>query len=115
VKEAKATVQPLVTEPQQKHDPAVVPPMEKSPTSQRQDVVAKLPRAQETPVGEKTLPEVLVPRDQEILLAEYAGQWNLHKRAPLVARDSDDTILAQLQVAPIQIDELGVKLLAEEK
>jgi hypothetical protein len=58
---------------------------------------------------------VLVPRDQEILLAEYATQWNLRKRGPLVAQDSNTTIMALLQVAPIQIDELGVKLLAEEK
>ena len=61
------------------------------------------------------MPEVLVPRDQELLLAEYAEQWSLHKRPLLLAQEFDATILAPLQVAPIQIDGLGVKLLAEEK
>ena len=62
------------------------------------------------------MPEVLVPRDQDILLAEYAEQWRLHKRGPLLlAQNSDATILAPLQVAPIQIAELDVKLLADEK
>jgi hypothetical protein len=49
------------------------------------------------------------------LLAEYAEQWRFHKRTPLLAQDSDATILAPLQVAPIQIAELDVKLLAEEQ
>jgi hypothetical protein len=60
-------------------------------------------------------PEVLVPQDQEVLLAEYAEQWHQRKHAPLVARDSDTTILAPLEVAQIQIAELDVKLLADEK
>ena len=63
----------------------------------------------------KSTSEVLVPRDQEVLLAEYAKQWRLHTHPSLVAQDFDATILAPLRVAPIQIDELGVKLLAEEK
>jgi len=61
------------------------------------------------------MPEVLVPRDQEVLLAEYAEQWSLRKRPLLLAQEFDATVLSPLQVAPIQIDELGVKLLAEEK
>jgi hypothetical protein len=60
-------------------------------------------------------PEVLVPMDQEVLLAEYAEQWQQRKHAPLLAQDSDATILAPLQVAQIQIAELDVKLLAEGK
>jgi hypothetical protein len=60
-------------------------------------------------------PEVLVPRDQEVLLAAYAEQWRLHKRASLLAQNSTETILAPLEVAPIQIAELDVKLLADEK
>jgi len=59
--------------------------------------------------------EVLVPQDQEVLLAEYAEQRRLRKRTTFLAQDFDASILAPLQVAPIQIDELGVKLLAEEK
>ncbi len=60
-------------------------------------------------------PEVLVPGDQEVLLAEYAGQWRAHKHPLVLAQEFDATILAPLQVAPIQIDELDVKLLAQEK
>ncbi len=61
------------------------------------------------------MPEVLVPRDQELLLAEYAEQWSLRKHPLLLAQEFDATIWAPLQVAPIQIDGLGVKLLAEGK
>ncbi len=60
-------------------------------------------------------PEVLVPRDQEVLLAAYAEQWSHRKRALLLAQNSGDTNLAPLEVAPIQIAELDVKLLADEK
>jgi hypothetical protein len=61
-----------------------------------------------------SIPEVLVPRDQEVLLIAYAEQWRARKRAPLVAEYSDGTTLALLQIAPIQIAQLDVKLLAEE-
>ncbi len=75
--------------------------------------------AENSPKGGMTArhsgPEVLVPMDQEVLLAEYAEQWRQRKHAPLLAQDSDATILAPLQVAQIQIAELDVKLLAEEK
>jgi len=60
-------------------------------------------------------PEVLVPRDQEVLLTEYAEQWRGHKHPLLLAQEFDATTLTPLQVAPIQIEELDVKLLAEEK
>jgi len=59
-------------------------------------------------------PEVLVPHDQELLVASYQEQWMSRKRAPLVAANADTTTLAPLQVEPIQIAELGVKLMAEE-
>jgi hypothetical protein len=111
----KTNVPPQLTPPPENHNPAVVRPVEKNPLSQRQLAIAKNPLAPETLVSGKTMPEVLVPRDQEILLAEYAAQWRLHARAPLLAQDSDATILALLQVVPIQIAELDVKLLAEEQ
>ena len=69
---------------------------------------------QET-LARSPLPEVLIPRDQEVLLAHYAQEWSRRKRAPLVAKGADDEALAPLQVAPIQIAQLDVKLLAEEK
>jgi hypothetical protein len=95
--------------------PVVAQPTEKHYLPPGQFAAVKNHPAPETPVRKKAEPEVLVPRDQEILLAEYATQWNLRKRGPLVGQDSDTSIMALLQVAPIQIDELGVKLLAEEK
>jgi len=110
----KANV-PQVAPPSQKQTAIATLPVEKNPDLPRPFISAQHSPAIEAAVRRNTEPEVLVPRDQEILLAAYAEQWNLHKRAPFFARDSDATILAQLQIAPIQIDELGVKLLAEEK
>jgi hypothetical protein len=110
----KTSAPPRVTPPPQKQNHVVVLPMEKNSDSQRQLVIAKNALALEALVSGKTMPEVLVPRGQEVLLAEYAEQWRLHKRAPLLAQDSDATILAPLQVAQIQIAELDVKFLADK-
>jgi hypothetical protein len=60
-------------------------------------------------------PQVLVPRDQEVLLARYAEQWRSRKRLPLMAETSSDTPMAPLQIAPIQIAQLDVKLMTEEQ
>jgi hypothetical protein len=111
----KTSVPPQLTPPPENHNPVVVRPVEKNPVSQRQFAIDKNLLALETLISGKTMPEVLVPRDQEILLAEYAAQWRLHAHAPLLAQDSDATILPPLQVAPIQIAELDVKLLADQK
>jgi hypothetical protein len=104
--------------------PAVPPAQEQPKTSELatnndshsrpQGFISRNPQKRGLPSAWKSMPEVLVPHDQEILLAEYAEQWHLRKRAPLVAQDSDATILAPLQVAQIQIAELDVKLLADE-
>ena len=64
-------------------------------------------------VSVTSAPEVLVPRDQELLVASYARQWSSRKRAPLVATNAQQTAVALLQVPPIQIAELDVKLLSE--
>jgi len=106
---------PVFSPPPQDHAQAPEPSVKNTPFPRPQTFLAKNFKNSGLPAVRDAIPEVLVPRDQEALLAEYAAQWNLHKRAPLVTRDSDATIVAQLQVAPIQIDELGVKLLAEEK
>lgn len=63
----------------------------------------------------RTGPEVIVPKDQEILLAQYVEHWHQGKYVSLVSQDLDATILAPLEVAQIQIAELDVKLLADEK
>jgi hypothetical protein len=59
-------------------------------------------------------PEILVPRDQEVLLARYAEDLR-HKGAPVLRTEANDSTLVPLEVAPIQIAELDVKLLAESK
>jgi hypothetical protein len=106
---------PQVAPPSQNQNTIVGPRVERNSNSLRPFTSAESSPSAEASVRRNTEPEVLVPRDQETLLAAYAEQWNLHKRAPLIAQDSNATILVQLQIAPIQIDELGVKLLAEEK
>jgi len=99
----------------QNQNPSLAPSAENNFPSQRQLAIVKNYQLHEASGSVKTVPEVLVPRDQEVLLAEYAEQWRLHKRAPLVAHGFDATVLAPLQVAQIQIDELDVKLLADDK
>ena len=81
----------------------------------RQTVAALSLRKAEVASARYASPEVLVPKDQDVLLAEYAEQWHERKHAPLVVRDSDATILAPLEVAQIQITELDVKPLADGK
>src|SRR5260370_14499515 len=104
-----------VTAPPQKHNPALEPSLRKDGVSKHYPSIANYHPVHETIVRGKTTLEVLVPRDQEIMLAEYAEQWSLHKHPLLLAQNFDATTLSSLQVAPIQIDELDVKLLAEEK
>jgi len=99
-----------VTAPSEKQ--AAESPLGKDDVSNHQLVISKHHAAL---VAAKTTPDVLVLDDQEILLAEYAEQWSLHKHPLLLAQQFDATILSPLQVEPIQIDELGVKPLAEEK
>lgn len=111
----KTTVPPLVTPSRRDQAPVTAPGMEKSSSRQHQLAVARNNPAREALGRAKTMPEVLVPRDQEVLLAEYAEQWRLHTHAPLVAQSFDATVLAPLQVAQIQIDELDVRLLADDK
>ena len=59
-------------------------------------------------------PEVLVPPDQEILLARYADQFRRHHQssATLLTEVAPDQT-APLQVPLIQIAELDVKPLAD--
>jgi hypothetical protein len=101
--------------PSPNQNPGVIPAVEANSPPQQQLVIVKDHRLRGAPGTVKTMPEVLVPRDQEVLLTEYAEQWNLHKHPLLLAQQFDSTILRPLQVAPIQIDELDVKLLADDK
>ena len=109
------TVGKANVKPSQDQNPGTVSPAENNSPSRRRLVIVSRPPGPETPITGKAMPEVLVPRDQEVLLAEYVTQWRLHKHAPLLARDFDAAVLAPLQVAQIQIDELDVKLLVDDK
>jgi len=75
--------------------------------------LVKNPARSELLVSSKSAPDVLVPRDDELLLATYAQQWSSRRRAPLVAGDAKQTTVALLEFPPIQIPELDVKPLAE--
>ena len=110
-----APVEHGVTAPPQNQGSVAEPIVEKEVVPKHQLVIANNHPVRETLVKGKRKPEVLVPRDQEILLAEYAEHWSLHRRPLLLAQEFDSTILPPLQVAPIQIAELDVKLLAEAK
>jgi hypothetical protein len=59
--------------------------------------------------------EVLVPHDQEVLLANYAAELQGRHSVPLVTARSNDTEPKPLQVDLIQIAQLDVKLLTEEQ
>lgn len=61
----------------------------------------------------ETVSEILVPRDQEALLADYAEQWRSHRRVVLTAEQVSDAPLKPLEVAPIQIALLDVKPLVD--
>ena len=57
-------------------------------------------------------PEVLVPPDQEVLLARYVEQLRNHKHVRLTA-ELRDAPLEPLELIPIQIDPLDVKSMAD--
>lgn len=61
--------------------------------------------------SQRPFPEVLVGRDQELLLTSYARQWGSRRRAPLAVGEADQAAVALLEVPEIQIPELDVKLL----
>ena len=80
-----------------------------------QVTVTRVPTRPAFSAARESVPEVLVPPDQEVLLVSYAEQWRERKRLPLVATNFDATNLSPLEIAPIQISQLDVKLMAEEK
>jgi hypothetical protein len=91
-------------------------PPSKHDSSQQPQVSAvrnSVPR--QTRTARNSEPEVLVTRDQEVLLARYAEQWRSRKRLPLMAETGSDKPMAPLQIAPIQIAQLDVKLMTEEQ
>lgn len=99
--------------------PSALPPHDQNLSTASPAVTDSIPPLRTTgtrnPVPRDSMPEVLVPRDQEALLVSYAEQWNQRKRAPLVATNLDPTNLPPLQISLIQIDQLDVKLMTEEQ
>ncbi|HEX4546211.1 MAG TPA: hypothetical protein VH110_07595 [Candidatus Acidoferrum sp.] len=96
--------------------PQVQAPSPMRPNSnpaQRPHAISRSNRAMNPQVGPSVVADVLVPRDQELLLARYSEQWRLRKTKTVLAEVSSETTLEPLQLAPIQIDQLDVKLLAE--
>ena len=61
----------------------------------------------------RDVPEVLVPRDQEVLLASYAQQWRTHKYVRVTAEEIPKPPLDPVEIAPIQIDVRDVKLMTD--
>jgi len=57
--------------------------------------------------------EVLVPQDQEALLASYAQQWRTHKYVRVIAEEIPKPTLEPVEITPIQIDVHDVKLLTD--
>ena len=90
-------------------------PLPKNESASPRSATAAISASSERPSVRNAMLEVLVPRDQEDLLVSYAQQWNLRKRAPLVVANPDATNMSPLQIVPIQIAQLDVKLMTEEQ
>jgi hypothetical protein len=80
-----------------------------SPTPRRAAVT--LAKAETSKVLE--VPEVLVSRDQEMLLASYAQQWRTHRYVRVTAQVISTPPLEPLEIAPIQIDVRDVKFMTD--
>jgi hypothetical protein len=96
-------------------NPDSAPPSRDNSVPQLRALVARNSVPQQTLASRNPVPEVLVPRDQEVLMVRYAEQWRGRKRPPLLAESSSETPFLLLQIAPIQIAQLDVKLLTEEQ
>lgn len=111
----RATPPSPAMSPSQNKDSVTMSPRRGNSVSQPRAVIAKNFTPPQTLVTRNPETEVLVPRDQEVLLARYAENWRGRKRPPLLAETSSETPLEPLQIAPIQISQLDVKLMTEEQ
>jgi hypothetical protein len=110
---SNSTISSTATQQAQAQNSTAAPPVTGSSVAQPQAPATRIPARAASPAPRDSMPEVLVPRDQEVLLGSYAEEWSRRKRLPLVAANFDATNLSPLQIAPIQISQLDVKLMAE--
>jgi hypothetical protein len=112
---AQSNAQAPVLPPSEGPARAPEPSLRANSHSNSQTFVARNSQTPRLQPARSSIPEVLVPGDQEVWLARYAEQWRLDKHSSRLAQNSGETNLAPLEVAPIQIAELDVKHLADEK
>jgi hypothetical protein len=112
---SNSTASSTATQQPQAQNSTAAPPVTGKSVEHPQEAATQLPAHPPSPATRDSMPEVLVPPDQEVLLVGYAEQWRQRKRLPLVAANFDATSLSPLQIAPIQISQLDVKLMAEEQ
>jgi hypothetical protein len=112
---SNSTSSETVEPPQQAQNPLLASPVIRDSISHSRAATTRIPVSPESASKRDAMPEVLVPRDQEVLLVSYAEQLRERKRLPLVAANFDATNLSPLQIAPIQIAQLDVKLMVEEQ
>jgi len=112
---SNSTMSSAVRQQPQDQNSNAEPPVTGNSVARPQVAAIRIPARPASPITRDAMPEVLVPRDQELLLATYAEQWTQRKRAPLLAANFEATSLSPLQITPIQITQLDVKLMAEEQ
>lgn len=112
---SNSTASSTVRQQPQAQNSNAAPPVTGNSVAQHQAAATSLPVPVAFPATRDSMSEILVPPDQEVLLASYAEEWSRRKRLPLVAANLDATNLSPLQIAPIQIAQLDVKLMAEEQ
>jgi hypothetical protein len=112
---SNSTASSTATQLPQSQDLTATPSVTGNSVAHSQIAGTRIPARPGSPAARDSMPEVLVPPDQEVLLVSYGAQWRERKRLPLVAANFDATNLSPLQIAPIQIAQLDVKLMAEEK
>lgn len=108
---ATASVAPSASIPSQEHSSATSPD-----GGQRVSLASRTPHRvapSQTKADAHDGPEVLVPRDQQVLLASYAEQWRTHRYALVTAHAIPQPPLEPLEISPIQIDVLDVKLMTD--
>jgi hypothetical protein len=112
---SNSTTSSTVTQLPQSQDLSAASSVTGNSIAHPQVTATRVPTRPSFSAARQSAPEVLVPPDQEVLLVSYAEQWREGKRLALVATNFDATNLSPLEIAPIQIPQLDVKLMAEEK